>query len=314
VGDSARPEPVIPIPIPIASPGSDDESPAGEAVVLGPPAPVEPPAGGLPSAADATGGEPSVASAVSSLVDADPMPEPESESVPEPVLGSVPMVEPESESVPEPEPVLESVPMAEPVPPVLEAAGPSPLPPPGAVIVPPPAPERSAHRDQPVNWTPKAQARRRIFVADARGNGSYLRTTWHAEGRMFVFSVWQREVCLGAIRVPVEDAAEMVSLLMDGLVETMAAGPLPEAPLERRVQPQPGAWDGFKLQLGAWARVGAKKAATLKHLRLTTEPRTRPPAGRRPAARPRPAAQAGPKGPRHSGPHPPVPPARRRTA
>jgi hypothetical protein len=86
-----------------------------------------------------------------------------------------------------------------------------------------------------------------VFIADARRNGSYLRTTWHADGRMFVVSIWNEEVCLGAVRVPVEDAAEIVSLLMDGLIEVVASGPA------ATLGPAPGpggrrrsAWDEFR--------------------------------------------------------------------
>ncbi len=144
----------------------------------------------------------------------------------------------------------------------------------------------------------KPPKRRRVFIADARGNGNYLRTTWHSEGRMFVVSIWHEElsaegrrhhgaadggragVCLGAIRVPVEDAAEIVSLLMDGLVEVVADGPLSEVELPPRA-PILRSWDSFRAQLRAWARHGANKAAAVKRLRITTEP------PREPRSRPR---------------------------
>jgi hypothetical protein len=61
-----------------------------------------------------------------------------------------------------------------------------------------------------------------VLVGDARNNGSYLRTTWHVEGRVFVVSTWNDEVCTAAVRVPVEDAAELVGLLADGLAEAAA--------------------------------------------------------------------------------------------
>jgi hypothetical protein len=64
--------------------------------------------------------------------------------------------------------------------------------------------------------------RRRVLVGDARNNGSYLRTTWHVEGRVFVVSTWDEEVCTAAVRVPVEDAAGLVGLLVDGLAEAAA--------------------------------------------------------------------------------------------
>jgi hypothetical protein len=116
-----------------------------------------------------------------------------------------------------------------------------------------------------------------VLLADARRNGSYLRTTWHPESRMFVVSTWNDEVCLGAIRVPVEDSAELMSLLMDGLVETIGATPLPVVPAG--VGPSrtsiARSWDAFRAQLSAWARSSAGKAAAVRNLRITTEPPAR---------------------------------------
>jgi hypothetical protein len=57
------------------------------------------------------------------------------------------------------------------------------------------------------------------MIGDIRNDGSYLRTTWHVEGRVFVVSTWNDQVCTGAIRIPVEGAAELVGLLADGLAE-----------------------------------------------------------------------------------------------
>jgi hypothetical protein len=62
-----------------------------------------------------------------------------------------------------------------------------------------------------------ATYRRRVLIEDARGDGNYLRTTWHAERRAFVVSTWRDEVCTGAVRVPVAAAAELARLLIDGL-------------------------------------------------------------------------------------------------
>jgi hypothetical protein len=59
--------------------------------------------------------------------------------------------------------------------------------------------------------------RRRVLIEDARGDGSYLRTTWHAERRAFVVSTWRDEVCTGAVRVPVAAAGDLARLLIDGL-------------------------------------------------------------------------------------------------
>jgi hypothetical protein len=119
-----------------------------------------------------------------------------------------------------------------------------------------------------------------VLIADARGNGTYLRTTWHPESRMFVVSTWNDEVCLAAVRVPVEDSAELMSLLMDGMVETIGDLPRPDAPpsLPQR-SPLARSWEAFRAQLRAWARTSATRAAAVRNLRVTTEP---PPSRNRP--------------------------------
>jgi hypothetical protein len=69
--------------------------------------------------------------------------------------------------------------------------------------------------------------RRRVFVEDARREGAYLRMTWHPDGRQFVVSTWIDDVCTGAVRVPVEEAAGLIGLLADGMAEATAAAPPP---------------------------------------------------------------------------------------
>ena len=61
--------------------------------------------------------------------------------------------------------------------------------------------------------------RQRAFVEDARRNGKYLRATWHREGSQFVLSTWDGDVCTGAVRVAAADAADLISLLADGLAD-----------------------------------------------------------------------------------------------
>jgi hypothetical protein len=124
-----------------------------------------------------------------------------------------------------------------------------------------------------------------VLIADTRHNGTYLRTTWHADRHMYVVSIWNEEVCLGAVRVPLEDATELMSLLMDGMAETIGDMPLPEVP-PAAGPPRPSlgrTWDALRAQLRtqlrAWARVGADTAAAVRQLRVTTEP---PPSRQRP--------------------------------
>jgi hypothetical protein len=59
----------------------------------------------------------------------------------------------------------------------------------------------------------------RVFVEDARRNGSFLRVTWHPEPRQFVVSNWEGNVCVGATQVPVDRSPELIALLADGLVD-----------------------------------------------------------------------------------------------
>lgn len=75
----------------------------------------------------------------------------------------------------------------------------------------------------------RAIKRRRVLIGDSRGNGRYLRATWHAEGQMFVLSTWTDEVCTGAVRIPVEKASDLVNLLSDGMGDAIAGEALPAA-------------------------------------------------------------------------------------
>jgi len=70
-----------------------------------------------------------------------------------------------------------------------------------------------------------SKRRRRVFVEDARRDGAYLRATWHAEGRQFVVSTWTDDLCTGAVRVPVERAADLIGLLADGMADATAPPP-----------------------------------------------------------------------------------------
>ena len=68
---------------------------------------------------------------------------------------------------------------------------------------------------------------RRVFIADARDNGAYLRATWHPEGRVIVLSHWNDEdVCTAAVRISVEDAGELVALLGRAMADAMEAPPV----------------------------------------------------------------------------------------
>jgi hypothetical protein len=74
--------------------------------------------------------------------------------------------------------------------------------------------------------------RRRVFIEDARRDGTYLRVTWHAEGGQFVVSTWNDEVCTGAVRVPAAEAAPLIGLLADGLADAATSPPMRVAPAD----------------------------------------------------------------------------------
>jgi hypothetical protein len=74
--------------------------------------------------------------------------------------------------------------------------------------------------------------RRRVLIEDARHDGSYLRTTWHAERQAFVVSTWRNEVCTGAVRVPVAAAGKLARVLIDGLADAVTTPP-PAGPVAK---------------------------------------------------------------------------------
>jgi hypothetical protein len=78
--------------------------------------------------------------------------------------------------------------------------------------------------------------RRRVLIEDARRDGSYLRTTWHAERRAFIVSTWRGDVCTGAVRVPVAAAGELARVLIDGLTQA-ATTPAPVRSAQSRARP-----------------------------------------------------------------------------
>lgn len=89
--------------------------------------------------------------------------------------------------------------------------------------------------------------RRRVFIEDARRDGSYLRATWHAERQAFVVSTWRNEVCTGAVRVPVTAAGDLATLLIAGLTDAVttaaaSAGPAAKTRVRSDVLARARAW------------------------------------------------------------------------
>lgn len=74
--------------------------------------------------------------------------------------------------------------------------------------------------------------RRRVLIEDARRNGHHLRATWHADRRQFVLSTWRDDVCTGSARLAIEDAAELASLLVDGVTQAVVLDREPTSPVQ----------------------------------------------------------------------------------
>jgi hypothetical protein len=120
-----------------------------------------------------------------------------------------------------------------------------------------------------------------VLVADARNDGSYLRTTWHADRRTFVVSTWNDEVCTAAVRVPVEEAAALVGLLVDGLAEAATTPLTDDSALEQRRSRHRGVLT-LRRDVQAWVRhtrrvLGALISGTGRE---DQQSRSRPPASR----------------------------------
>jgi hypothetical protein len=103
--------------------------------------------------------------------------------------------------------------------------------------------------------------RRRVLIEDARRDGSYLRVTWHPEGRVFVVSTWRDEVCTGAIRVRADASAELAGLLVDGLADAATLPPPDPAPWSL--------WTTVEAKLRRWFGRRPREATTLRP-RLTS--------------------------------------------
>ena len=73
-----------------------------------------------------------------------------------------------------------------------------------------------------------AELARRLLLPDVRGDGSFVRVTWHPERRLVVLSHWHDDVCVSASRLAIEDAAELIAMLANALRD--AAGPDEAAP------------------------------------------------------------------------------------
>lgn len=77
---------------------------------------------------------------------------------------------------------------------------------------------------------------RRLFLPDVRGPHRYLRVTWHRESATIVCSHWQDDVCIASTPVSLEDATQLIGLIVGALKEAVAR-PAGESKPGSRVQP-----------------------------------------------------------------------------
>jgi hypothetical protein len=64
---------------------------------------------------------------------------------------------------------------------------------------------------------------RRAVIEDTRRDGAWLRTTWHADAGVFVISHWEDDVCVAATRIAVENASDLIAVLVAGLAQSASA-------------------------------------------------------------------------------------------
>jgi len=93
------------------------------------------------------------------------------------------------------------------------------------------------------------------WFIDSRGESRRMRMTWHSEDGLVVLSLWQGSGCTGTFRMPVQDAARLISILADSLADA-ARPPAPPGPPPKR-------WaDAFR----GWFR--RRPSATILPLRI----------------------------------------------
>jgi hypothetical protein len=61
------------------------------------------------------------------------------------------------------------------------------------------------------------------IIPDQRGDGRWMRVTWHHEADVVVLSLWRETGCIGTMRLDRSQVPELVNALVDGLAEPPAA-------------------------------------------------------------------------------------------
>jgi hypothetical protein len=59
----------------------------------------------------------------------------------------------------------------------------------------------------------------RATVTDLAGTDRSARVTWHPEMRRFTLTHWEGRVCVAALEVSPEDAADLLAVFAEGLTE-----------------------------------------------------------------------------------------------
>ena len=60
-----------------------------------------------------------------------------------------------------------------------------------------------------------------------------MRASWHRDARIVVLSLWTDELCTGTFRLRLEDAPDLVHLLVDAMAQAPPAPPEPPVPPRR---------------------------------------------------------------------------------
>lgn len=63
---------------------------------------------------------------------------------------------------------------------------------------------------------------RRLFLPDVRGPHRYLRVTWHPETSTIVLSHWEEDICLASTPVSLQDATQLVGMIVGALKDAAA--------------------------------------------------------------------------------------------
>jgi hypothetical protein len=87
----------------------------------------------------------------------------------------------------------------------------------------------------------------RVLIEDQRGNGGFLRVTWHPDRKVLLVSHWRNDLCTATTIVGISDIPKLVSLLAAALADAatrhIAQSPSAERPAAGQVARVAGAWD-----------------------------------------------------------------------